>query len=198
MKGLACSVCDETYQVGPGVDKVVCAECYITGEVPRVEDGINYHSREAFLKLVSAGIDDWKLIKDKTGQERKLIKRFNGMRKRENSLIKIQRKLAISWPKTKKLEGYRMLNLGWKRGSIAKELGVNVATISRWKVLQKKSEEAQLPCHRKRMQHSNFESSSGGLSSEGKNQENHGYRKSIIRYNFSQKTLNFVRRESEE
>lgn len=197
MKQLACSVCEEKYQVSSGVNKVTCAECYITGEVPRVEDGVNYRSREAFLKLVGAGFDDWKVIKDKTGQEKKLIKRFNRMRKREDSLIKIQRKLGISWPKTKKLEGYRLLDLGYKRKDIAEEFGVNVATVSRWKVLQKESEEAQMSCPKKKMQHSNSESSSGGLSSEAKNQENHKYWKSKIRYNFSQKTLNFVRRESE-
>ena len=59
------------------------------------------------------------------------------MRKREDSLIKIQRKLGISWSKTKKLEGYRLLDLRWERESIAKELGVNVSTISGWRVLQK-------------------------------------------------------------
>lgn len=198
MKQLACSVCGEKYQASPGVNKMTCAECCITGEAPRVEDGVHYYSPEAFLKLVSAGIDDWKVIKDKTGQEKKLIKRFNRMRKRENSLIRIQRKLGISWPKTKKLEGYRMLNLGWKTESIAKELGVNVATVSRWRMLQKESEEAQIPCHKEKMQHSNSENSSGGLSSEGKNQENQKYRKSKIRYNFSQKTLDFVKRESKE
>jgi len=198
MKELVCSVCGEKYQVGPGVDKVTCAECYITGEAPRVEDGVYYRGPEAFKKLVSAGFDDWKVIKDKTGQEKKLVKRFNRMRKREGSLIKIQRKLKISWPKTKKLEGYRMLNIGWKRKDTAKELGVNVATVSRWRVLQKELEGAQMPYHNKKKQHSNFETGSGGLSSEGKNRESQKHRKSKIRYNFSQKTLNFVRREGEE
>ncbi len=56
----------EKCQTGPGVNKVTRAECYITGEAPRVEDGVHYYSSEAFLKLISAGIDDWKLIKDKT------------------------------------------------------------------------------------------------------------------------------------
>ncbi len=198
MKELACLVCGEKYQVSPGVNKVTCADCYITGEAPKVKDGVHYYSPEGFLKLVSAGIDDWKVIKDKTEQERKLIKRFNGMRKRENSLIRIQRKLGISWPKTKKLEGYRMLNLGWKRKDIAKELGVNASTVTKWKVSQKESEQAQIPYFKKKKQHANFGSSSGGSSSEGKNHENQKYRKSKIRYNFSQKTLNFVRRESEE
>ena len=91
-----------------------------------------------------------------------------------------------------------MLNLGWKRKDIAKELGVNVATVSRWRVLQKRLEGAQMPYPKKKKQHSNFESSSGGLSSEDKILKSQNHRKSKIDYNFSQKTLNFVRRESEE
>lgn len=198
MKQIACSVCGEKYQAGSGVTKITCAECYITGEAPRVEDGVNYRSREAFTRIVSAGIDDSKVIEDKTAKEKRLIRKFNGMRKRENSLIRVQRKLGISWPKTKKLEGYRLLDLGWKRKDIAKELEINASTITKWKVLQRKLEGAQMPYSEKKKQHSNFESRSGGLSPEGKNQENQGYRKSKIDYNFSQKTLDFVKRESEE
>lgn len=198
MKQLACSVCGEKYQVSPGVDKVTCAECYITGEAPRVEDGVHYYSPEAFTKLVSAGIDDWKVVKDKTGQERKLIKKFNRLRNKEDSLIRIQRKLGISWPKTKKLEGYRMLNLECKRKDIVKELGVNISTICNWRMLQKKLNNDQIPYSKKKMQHSNSETSSSGLSLEGEIRESQKYRKSKIDYNFSQKTLNFVRRESAE
>jgi len=198
MKELACSVCGEKYQVSPGVNKVTCAECYITNEAPRVKDGVHYYSPEAFTKIVSAGIDDWKVIKDKTAEEKKLIKKFNRMRKREDSLIKIQRKLGISWPKTKKLEGYRLLNLEWKRESIAKELEVNLSTVSKWRMLQKELENNRMPYPKKKMQHFNSETSSNSLSSEGKNLESKKYRKSKIRYNFSQKTLDFVRRESEE
>lgn len=198
MKQLACLVCDEKHRVSPGVNKATCAECYITGEAPRVEDGVHYYSSDAFLKLVSAGIDDWKIIKDKTGDETKLINRFNRMRKRENSLIKIQRKLGISWPKTKKLEGYRMLDLGWKRKDIVKGLGVNISTICNWRMLQKKLNNDQIPYHKKKRQYSNSETGSGGLSSDGKIRESQKYRKSKIRYNLSQKTLDFVRRESTE
>ena len=71
MKQLACSVCGKKHQVSPEVNKVTSAECYITGEAPRVEDGFHYYSPDAFLKLVSVGFDDWKVIKDKTEQEKK-------------------------------------------------------------------------------------------------------------------------------
>lgn len=137
MKQLVCSICGKKYQVSPEVTKVTCAECYMTNEAPRVEDGVHYYSTEGFTKLVSAGIDDWKVIKDKTGQEKKLIKKFNGLRNKEDSLIRIREKLGISWPKTKKLEGYRMLDLGWKGKDIVKELGVNISTVSHWRALQK-------------------------------------------------------------
>lgn len=55
MKKLACWVCGEKYQASPGANKVTCAECYITGEAPRVEGGVYYRSAEAFKKNVSAG-----------------------------------------------------------------------------------------------------------------------------------------------
>lgn len=120
------------------------------------------------------------------------------MRRREDSLIKIRRKLGISRPKTKKLEGYRLLNSEWKRKDIAKELGVDFSTISKWKVLQQELNNAQLPYHKEKKQHCNFESGYGESSSEGKNQENQGHSKPKIDYNFSQETLDCVRRESEE
>jgi len=198
MRQLTCSVCGEKYQVSPGINEVTCAECYITGEAPRVEDGVYYYSPEAFKKIVSAGIDDWELIEDKRVKERKLVKRFNRMRRRESSLVKIKRELDISWGKIKKLEAYRLFDLGYKRKDIAKELGVNLSTISRWKVLHKELKSVQIPCHKEKMQHSNSKRCSGGSSSEGENQENQGHRKSKIDYNFSQKTLDFVTRESEK
>jgi len=197
MGQLACSVCGEKYQVSPWVDKVTCTECYITGEAPRVEDGVYYYSPEAFKKIVSAGIDDWELIEDKRIKVRKLVKRFNRMRKRESSLVKIKQKLDISWRKTKRLEAYRLFDLGYKRKDIAKELGVNLSTISRWKVLYKELKSDQIPCRKGKMQHSNSESCSGSSSSEGKNQENQGHRKSKIDYHFSKRTLNFVLSELE-
>jgi len=190
-------VCGEKYQVSPGVNKVTCAECYITGEAPRVEDGVYYYSPEAFKKIVSAGIDDWELIEDKRVKERKLVKRFNRMRKRESLLVKIKRELDISWRKIKRLEAYRLFDLGYKRKDIAKELGVNLSTISRWKVLHKELKSVQIPFHKGKMQQFNSESCSGGTSSEGKNQENQGHRKSKIDYHFSKRTLNFVLSESE-
>jgi len=198
MKELACSVCGEKYQVGSGVNKVTCAECYITGEVPRVEDGVYYRGPEAFRKIVSAGIDDWKIIEDKTAEDGRLINLFNRMRKKENSLVKIKQKLGISWRKIKRLEAYRLLNLGWKRKDIAKELTVNLSTVSKWRMLQKELNNNQIPYNKKKKQHSNFESCSGGLSSEGKNQENQGCRKSKIDYHFSKKTLDIVQSDNEE
>lgn len=198
MKKLACSVCGEKYQVSPGVNKVTCAECYITDEVPRVEDGVYYRSAEAFRKIVSAGIDDWRIIEDKRLEERKLINKFSNLRKRKNSLTETKRKLGISWRKIKRLEAYRLLNLGWKRKDIANELAVNLSTISKWKVLQKELNNDQVPYDKKKKQHCNFESSSGGSSSEGKKQENQGHRKSKIDYHFSKRTLDIIQRDNEE
>lgn len=197
MGQLACSVCGEKYQVSPGINEVTCAECYITGEAPRVEGGVYYYSPEAFKKIVSAGIDDWELIEDKRVKERKLVERFNRMRKRESSLVKIKQKLDISWRKIKRLEAYRLFDLGHKRKDVAKELGVNLSTISRWKVLHKDLKSEQIPCHKGKMQHSNSKTGSDNSSSEGKNQENQGHRKSKIDYHFSKRTLNFVLSESE-
>jgi len=108
----------------------------IDGAIQRIETGEDVYSCCA---LITQGkrIDDWKVIKDKTGQEKKLIKKFNGLRNKEDSLIRVRGKLGISWPKTKKLEGYRMLDLGWKGKDIVKELGVNISTVSHWRALQK-------------------------------------------------------------
>ena len=199
MKELACSICRKIHEVDDEVTKVTCGNCLLVGEPPtRVENGMIYYTPEAYLKLVSAGIDTWTLDEDKEAGEKKLIKRFTRMRKKEDSLVRIQRKLGISWPKIKRLEGYRLLDEVWKREDIAKELEVNLSTVSRWKVLQKKLKDALYSDSEEKMQHSNLGSGSGGSSSEGKNQENEEYRKSKIRYNFSRKTLDFVRRESEE
>ncbi len=198
MRQLGCSVCGEKQRVSPGVNKVTCAECYITGETPRVEGRAHYRSPDSFKKIVSAGIDDWEIIKDKKAEERELIKKFNRMKKRKNSLIEISRKLGISWRKVNRLEAYRLLNLGWKRKDIANELGVNLSTISKWKVLQKELSNDQTPYDKKKKQHSHFESSSSSSSSESKNQENQGLRASKIDYHFSKKTLDFVRRENEQ
>lgn len=197
MKELGCSVCGEKHQVGPGVNKVMCAECYITGEAARVEGGVHYFSPEAFNKIVSVGMDDWEIIEDKDVEERKLIKKFNNLRKRKNSLVEIRRKLGISWRKVNRLEAYRLLNLGSKRKDIAKELGVNLSTISKWKVLHNQFKADQRPYNQKKKQHSNFQSSSGGSSPEGKNQENPGHSKSKIDYHFSRKTLDIVQRDNE-
>ncbi len=120
------------------------------------------------------------------------------MRKRKKSLVDIRRKLDISWPKMKRLEAYRLFNLGLKRKDIAKELAVNLSTISRWKVLQKELNNDQIPYNNKKMQHSNFESCSGGSSSESKKQENQGHRASKIDYHFSKKTLDIVQKDNEE
>jgi len=198
MEELACSVCGEKHQVSPGVNRVTCAECYVSGEAPGVEDGVYYYTSEAFKKILSVGTDNWKLIEDKRVQERKLIKKFNKMRRKKNSLVKIKQKLGISWRKIKRLEAYRLLNLGWKRKDIANELAVNLSTISKWKVLQKELNNDQVPYDKEKKQHSNFESSSGGSSSEGKKQENQGHRKSKIDYHFSKRTSDFVQRDNEE
>jgi len=64
--------------------------------------------------------------------------------------------------------------------------------------LQKELNNNQIPYNKKKKQHSNFESCSGGLSSEGKNQENQGCRKSKIDYHFSKKTLDIVQSDNEE
>lgn len=196
MRQLACSVCGEKHQVGPGVNEVRCAGCHITREAPRIEDGVHYYSPEAFKKIVSAGIDDWKLIEDKREEERKFIKKFNNLRKRKNSLVETRRKLDISWRKVKRLQAYRLLNLGWKRKDTARKLGVNPSTVSKWKVLQRKLDDEQTPYDKKKKQHSDFESSSSGSSSESKNQENQGHSKSKIDYHFSKRTLDFIQKES--
>ncbi len=197
MEELACSVCGEQHRVGARVNKVTCAECHITGEAARVEDGVYYRSPEAFRKIVSAGIDDWEIIKDKKAEERELIKKFNRMRKRKNSLIKTRRKLNTSWCKVNRLEAYRLLNLEWKRKDIARELGVDVATVSRWRMLQKELFNDQTPYDKKKKQHSDFESGSSGSSSDGKNQENQGHSKPKIDYNFSKRTLDILQKENE-
>lgn len=163
-----------------------------------MEDRVYYRSDEAFKKIVSAGIDDGKIIEDKRVEERKLIRKFNNLRKRENSLLDIRQKLNISWHKVKRLEAYRLLNLGRKRKDIAKELKVNLSTISKWRVLQKKLDDEQTPYNKEKKQHFNFESSSGGSSSGGKKKENQGRSKSRIDYHFSRKTLDFVQGEDEQ
>ncbi len=162
-----------------------------------VKDGVYYRSSEAFKKIVSVGIDNWEIMEDKEVEERKLIKKFNNLRKRKNSLVDIRRKLDISWPKIKRLEAYRLLDLRWKRKDIAEELVVNLSTISKWKVLKKELNNEQTPYDKKKKQHSNFESSSGGSSPESKNQENQVHRKQKIDYNFSKKTLFIKQRDNE-
>lgn len=152
----------------------------------------------AFKKIVSVGIDDWEIMEDREAEERKIIKKFSNLRKKENSLVKIKQKLGIPWSKIKRLEAYRLLNLGWKRKDIAKEFAVNLSTISKWKVLQKELNSDQTPYDKKKKQHFNFKSSSGGLSSEDENQENHEYSKSKIDYHFSRKTLDFVQGEDKQ
>jgi len=54
MKELGCPVCGKIQWVDLDVEKAMRAECLITGEAPRVEDGIQYYSPDAYLKLVSA------------------------------------------------------------------------------------------------------------------------------------------------
>ena len=192
MKELACPVCGKKQWVDREAKKVICAECFITGEAPRVKNGIQYYSPDAYLKLVSAGIDKWTLPKDKEAEERKLIKKFNGIRKKEDSLIRIQRRLGISWPKTKKLEGYRLLDEGWKREDIARELQLNLSTVSRWKVLQKKLRGALYSNSEEKVQHSDSESSPGGSSSKVQNHKNWRQRITKINYNFSAESLNIA------
>lgn len=192
MKEPACPVCGKIQWVDLEVQQVMCAQCLITGEAPRVKNGIQYHSPLAYLKLVSAGIDTWTLPKDKEAEEKKLIKKFNTIGKKEDSLIKIQRKLGISWPKTKKLEGYRLLDEGWKREDIAKELQVNLSTVSRWKKLQKKLEDALHSDSEEKMQHSNLGSGSSSPSSRMKNDKNPRHPKTKINYNFSAESLNIA------
>ena len=137
MKVLECPECGEKKEVDNKVKKVICAECLITGEAPLREDKIHRYSNEAFLKLVSAGIDNWEIPKDKEAEEKKLVEKFNKLREKESDLVKIKRKLGIPWRKTKKLEGCRLLKKGWSQKDIAKELQVNPSTIYRWKTLQK-------------------------------------------------------------
>jgi len=132
MKVLACPVCGEEKEVDDSVDKVICAECLITGEAPLSEDGVQRYSPEAFLKLVSVGIDDWKDPKSEEVEEKKLVRKFNNLREKKIPLINVQERMDISWKKTKKLEAYRLLQKGWTQNKIAKELKVNQATVSRW------------------------------------------------------------------
>ncbi len=64
--------------------------------------------------------------------------------------------------------------------------------------IAKKLEGAQMPRRRKKIQHANSGTGSDSSSSDGQNQANQEYGKSKIDYNFSQKTLNSVKREIEE
>jgi len=189
IKELACPVCEKKRWVDVEVEEVVCAERLITGEAPRVENGIEYYSPAAYLKLVSAGIDKWTLPKDKEVEEKKLMRKFSRARKKEDSLIRIQRKLGISWPRTKKLQGYRLLDEGWKREGIAKELQVSLSTVSRWKKLQKKMEDVLYSGSGEKMQHSNLGSGSSSSSSKGKNHKNWKQGKTKINYNFSAESM---------
>ncbi|TET83074.1 hypothetical protein E3J38_01105 [candidate division TA06 bacterium] len=90
MKELACSICRKVYEVDDEVTKVTCGDCLLAGEPPtRMENGIVYYTPRAYLKLVSAGIDTWTLDEDKEAEEKKLIKKFNRIRKKEDSLVRI-------------------------------------------------------------------------------------------------------------
>jgi len=164
MKIMRCEICGEEYQVDDEVERVVCGQCLITGEAAREENGIHYHSSEAFLKLVRAGIDKGEIPGDKEAKDRELTKRFNNLRKRGDSLVRVQRKLRIPWSKTKKLEGYRLLEKGWSRKDIVKELRVNPSTVSRWKALHFTSKGDLLYAEEEKMQHPDFESGSGSSS----------------------------------
>lgn len=190
MKELACSICRKVHEVDDEVTKVTCGDCVLTGGAPtRVENGTVYYTPEAFLKLVSAGIDTWTVDGDKEAEEKKLIKRFNRIRKKEDSLVRIRRKLGISWPKTQRLEGYRLLEEGSKRKDIAKELEINLSTVSRWKVLQKKLNAAPLGDRSETLQRSYSQNGSGGLSSRTENDKNPKQRKTKINYHFSAESL---------
>jgi len=63
LKELTCPICGEKYEVPNNVQKVMCAECRITGEAPIKEDGIEYYSPEAFKKLVNIGIENLRKAK---------------------------------------------------------------------------------------------------------------------------------------
>lgn len=132
MKVLICPVCGEENEVDDRVKEVICAECLITKEAPVSRDGIDGYAPSAFLRLVSAGIDDWEVSRDRKTEEVILFKRFNNLRIRRNSLIQTRNKLNIPWRKIRKLEAYRLLKKGWRRKDIAKELEVNRRTVYRW------------------------------------------------------------------
>lgn len=189
MKILSCGICGEEYQVDDEVEGVVCGQCLITGEAAREENGIHYHSSEAFLKLISVGIDIWEIPGDRQAKERELTKRFNNLRKRGDSLVTVQRKLRIPWSKTKKLEGYRLLEKGWSRKDIAKELKVNLSTVSRWKALHFASKGDLLYAEEEKMQHPDFESDSGSSSWKEKTSRIRGHGAPQIHYRFSAQTL---------
>lgn len=195
MKLLVCPICGERQQVDDKAKKVICAECLITKEAPLGGDGVQSYSREAFLKLVSVGIDDWKVTGDKEAEEKKLAEEFNILRKKYDSLVKVKRKLNVPWRKAKKLEGLRLLKEGWSRKNIAKELKVDPSTVSRWKKLQKKATDDLLPTEEEKMQHSDSEVVSGSPSSDAKNQ---GEPKLKVQYKYSAKTLRIVKEETGE
>ena len=194
MKVLACPVCGEGKEVDDKVGKVICAECHITEEAPLTKDGIQGYSSEAFLKLVSVGIDDWRISKDKGTEEKKLIKRFNALRKRGNNLIEIRNKLGIPWKKIKRLEGYRLLRKGKRQKDIAQALEVSRRTISRWNETFEVLNNSITPGKEK-----NVTFASGNEPPERTSKMNfrrNGNQK--VQYNFSPETLKIAKEEDIE
>lgn len=198
MKTLECEICEEEYEVDDKVKKVVCAECLITEEAPLHEGKVHGYSNEAFLKLVSVGIDNWEIFKDKEAEEKKLIEKFNKLREKEIDLVNIKRKLNISWREVKKLEGYRLLKKGWSQKDIVKELQISPSTIYRWKTLQNYHKDEVLHTEEEKMHDSDFESVSSSISSGAKNAKFEERGNSKIKYNFSPKTLKIVKEETDE
>lgn len=192
MKTLECEICGEEYEVDNKIEKVICTECLITEEVP-VREGKTYgYSNEALLKLISVGIDDWEIPKDEIAEGKKLINKFNNLREKNKDLVNIKRNLDISWRKTKRLEGFRLLKKGWYKKDIARELKVTPKTVSQWNLTLKHKSDVIYHDEKKRLIF-DFESLSYKASSE----TDFGGSDQKIRYNFSPESLEIIRREKD-